>query len=89
MTLCDHLFHYQCIYSWLNKNIKNAKRPNYNYALINVVEGKLNINHNFSNYENSSINRLQSRRNISVTSGNIRIIRLNLSNNEDNLSIQS
>ena len=81
MTLCDHLFHYQCIYSWLNKNIKNAKRPNYNYALINVVEGKLNINHNFSNYENSSsINRLHSRRNISMTTSNIRIIRLNLSN---------
>ena len=91
MTPCDHIFHYKCIYSWLNKNLKNAKCPNCNYALINIDEGKLilNVNHNFSNYENSSINRLQSRRNISVTTGNIRIIRLNLSNNEDNLSIQS
>ena len=91
MTPCEHFFHFKCIYSWLNKNIKNAKCPNCNYALINADEGKLilNVNHNFSNYENSSINRLHSRRNISVTSGNNRIIRLNLSNNEENLSIQS
>ena len=90
MTPCDHFFHYKCIYSWLSKNLKNAKCPNCNYAFINVDDGKLilNVNHNLSNYENSSINRLHSRRNISITSGNIRNIRLNLSN-DDNRSIQS
>ena len=40
ITSCKHIFHYQCIYNWLFKNIKNPKCPNCKHEILKDVDEK-------------------------------------------------
>ena len=51
ITSCKHVFHYDCIYDWLHKIIKNPKCPNCNHEILNDVDEN---NTNYSNKENDT-----------------------------------
>lgn len=60
LTQCLHLFHFQCLSTWLHKNILNPKCPNCNYNFVQVKEDKPNteiihINRPMNNLNNSSL----------------------------------
>ena len=40
ITSCKHIFHYQCIYNWLFKNIKNPKCPNCKHEILKDEDEK-------------------------------------------------
>lgn len=58
---CKHIFHYECLKDWLNKNILMPKCPNCNYNVLTGGEINLN-NHNANNLHenNGDNNRLHS-----------------------------
>ena len=60
LTQCHHLFHFQCLSTWLHKNILNPKCPNCNYNFLQVKENKTNIemihiNRAVNNINNNSL----------------------------------
>lgn len=60
LTQCHHLFHFQCLSTWLHKNILNPKCPNCNYNFLQVKENKSNIemihiNRPINNINNCSV----------------------------------
>ena len=58
---CKHIFHYECLKDWLNKNILMPKCPNCNYNVLTGGEINLN-NHNPNNLpeNNGDNNQLHS-----------------------------
>ena len=44
ITSCNHIFHYDCLSTWLNKNILEPKCPNCNSNLIDNVDDVMVVN---------------------------------------------
>ena len=44
ITSCNHIFHYDCLSTWLNKNILEPKCPNCNSNLIDDVDDIMVVN---------------------------------------------
>lgn len=62
LTVCNHLFHYDCLKSWLMKNLLNSKCPNCNYHLLpELADTNVYPNNNFiaQNAQVSHMNNMQ------------------------------
>ena len=77
ITPCKHFFHYDCLSSWLSKNIMNPRCPNCNADVLNEVKvDEIYITNAFKKFDNDIINIENKIKANSVLDGEIR------SNNE-------
>jgi hypothetical protein len=58
ITQCNHVFHYECIKEWIEKNVLNPLCPNCKYALLENLEKTevIMLKHRNNNKKNDKIN---------------------------------
>lgn len=59
---CGHIFHYQCIKNWIEKQIFEPRCPNCNYHFLGEEENNIqnnNNNHHINNNTTNNINNIE------------------------------
>ena len=73
ITPCKHFFHYDCLSSWLSKNIMNPRCPNCNADVLNEVKvDEIYITNAFKKFNNDIIN-IEIRSNNEIYSNRLNI----------------
>lgn len=84
ITQCNHVFHYECIKEWIEKNVLNPLCPNCKYALLENLEKTevINLKQRNNNKKNDDAN------NDKTNNDNNNIMKNENNNDNNNIAIE-